>query len=96
MPSFGKLSDAAIAICKALDELGVDFGIFGGYAIAMLGGPRESKDIDCVVNCDKEWLVRQLSRIEGFQSMGNTRPDLAQFIFGNSNVLLELFPSTAL
>ncbi|KAI6850013.1 hypothetical protein KC343_g2432 [Hortaea werneckii] len=95
MPTNSKLADAAIAMNKALEALGVDFGIFGGYAIAVLGGPRESKDIDCTVNCTKDWLVEKLSQVEGFRSMGNTRPDLAQFIYGDSGVLIECFPSTA-
>lgn len=94
MPSLSKLSDAAIAICKALDELGVDFGIFGGYAVAVLGGPRESKDIDCVVNCSKDWLVQKLSKVDGFRSSGNVRPDFASFLYGEHNILLEFFPST--
>ncbi len=93
MHSQAKLSDAAIAIDKALTELGVEYGIFGGYAIATLGGRRESKDIDCAVNCAKDWLVRELSKKEGFNFMGNVRPNLAQFIFGKHNVLLEFFPS---
>lgn len=58
-----------------------------------LGGPRESKDLDCVVNCDKEWLVQRLSRVAGFRSMNNIRTDLAQFIFGEANLLVESFPS---
>jgi len=93
MPTQGKLADAAVATCRALDTLNIDFGIFGGCAVAILGGPRQSKDVDCVVDCNKEWLVQRLSEMEGFRSMGNSRPDLAQFIFGESNVLIEFFPS---
>jgi hypothetical protein len=92
MPSITKLSDAAIAINDACREIGVEFGIFGGYAVAVLGGPRESKDIDCVVNCEKEWLVEKLSQIRGFRSMGNTRADLASFLYGDENILIEFFP----
>ncbi|KAF1818434.1 uncharacterized protein K489DRAFT_413725 [Dissoconium aciculare CBS 342.82] len=95
MPSTPKLSDAAIAISKALgDQLGVEFGIFGGFAIAVLGGPRESKNIDCVVNCSKEWLVNNLGKIDGFRSTGNSRPDLASFLYGENHVLLECFPTS--
>lgn len=87
------LGDAAIAIREALDELGVLFGIFGGYAIAAMGGPRESKDIDCAVNCEKEWLVEQLQSRSDFKYMGNSRKDLAAFLYGTRGVLVEFFPS---
>ncbi|KAG8631689.1 hypothetical protein KVT40_000829 [Elsinoe batatas] len=93
MPSILALSDAAIALTKALDDLGVEHGIFGGYAVAILGGPRASKDIDCVVNCNKEWLVERLSAVEDFSSMGNARPDLAVFMY-KREVLVELFPAS--
>lgn len=95
MPALAKLSDAAIALSKALDDLNVDHGIFGGFAVAAIGGPRESKDIDCAVGCSKEWLVSALSKVKGFKSMGNSRPDLAQFLYGDGNVLVEFFPSTS-
>ncbi|KAH9828467.1 hypothetical protein Tdes44962_MAKER02385 [Teratosphaeria destructans] len=78
----------------ALRKLNVQYGIFGGYAIATLGGPRESKDIDCVVGCTKEWLVSMLSQVKDFHFMGNLRPDLAQFIYGDRNILIELFPTS--
>ncbi|KXS93549.1 hypothetical protein AC578_4972 [Pseudocercospora eumusae] len=94
MPSFGKLSDAAIAIEQALAPQGVDFGIFGGYAVAVLGGPRESKDIDCAIGCTKEWLVENLGRVPGFRSTGNARADLASFLYGNDNILIEFFPTS--
>lgn len=41
-----RLNDAAIALSRVLNDAGIKFGIFGGYAIAVLGGQRESKDID--------------------------------------------------
>ena len=43
-----RLNDAAIALSRVLSDARIKFGIFGGYAIAVLGGQRESKDIDCV------------------------------------------------
>ena len=93
MTTIAELSDAAIAICRVLDQSGVKFGIFGGFAVSALGGPRGSKDIDCVVHCSKEWLVERLKSVPSFQTMGNTRPDLAKFLFGKSHVLIEFFPS---
>jgi hypothetical protein len=93
MPFTGDLSDAAIAIREVLDDLEVPFGIFGGFAIATLGGPRESKDIDCAVHCTKEWLVENLRNTEGFKPMDNQRADIVTFLWGDRNVLLEFFPS---
>jgi hypothetical protein len=94
MPTTAALGDAAIALSRALSTLGVEHGVFGGYAVAVLGGPRASKDIDCAVNCQKEWLVRNLSAVEGFKFTGNARPDLVVFLYGDKNILIELFPST--
>jgi hypothetical protein len=93
MPFTRDLSDAAIAIREVLDNLGVPFGIFGGFAIATLGGLRESKDIDYTVHCTKEWLVENLKKIKGFKSMDNQRQDIITFLWGDRNVLLEFFPS---
>lgn len=93
MVSAKDLGDAAIAIRESLDELGVQFGIFGGYAIAALGGPRESKDIDCVVSCEKQWLVERLKSRSEFRYMANSRKDLAAFLYGDRGVLVEFFPS---
>lgn len=92
----GRLNDAAIAVNKALLEARVTFGIFGGFAVGVHGGPRESKDIDCVVNCQKEWLVTFLSSKKDFLYTNNTRPDYAAFFWGNdkpgNGVLIEFFP----
>lgn len=93
MPSTAALSEAAIALSTALNTLGVERGIFGGYAVAVLGGPRASKDIDCAVDCNKEWLVEKLSTIDGFTFTGNVRADLAVFLWGDKSILIELFPS---
>ena len=92
MPTVAKMSDVAIALAQVFEQLGVEFGIFGGYAVACLGGPRESKDIDCVVNCDKNWLVQQLSQVQNFRSMGNVREDVAIYV-AQHDVTVELFPS---
>ena len=87
------LGDAAIALARALDELRIPGGIFGGVGVGVLGGPRESKDIDCLVHCRKDWLVTKLSQKADFKSMGNKRPDIATFLWGPCNILVECFPS---
>ncbi len=35
-----RLNDAAIALSQVLSDARIKFGIFGGYAIAVLGGQR--------------------------------------------------------
>lgn len=44
-----RLNDAAIALDRVLVAANIKYGIFGGYAITALGGPRESKDVDCLL-----------------------------------------------
>ncbi|KAK7544377.1 uncharacterized protein J3D65DRAFT_663627 [Phyllosticta citribraziliensis] len=39
-----RLNDAAIAMYATLQASGIKFGIFGGYAVSVMGGNRESKD----------------------------------------------------
>ncbi|KAK6435230.1 hypothetical protein LTR95_008582 [Oleoguttula sp. CCFEE 5521] len=94
MVSSEDLSDAAIAIREVLDELGVQFGIFGGYAVATLGGPRESKDIDCAVHCSKNWLSSELSQRSNFRFLANKRQDIVTFLWGDRGVLVEFFPTS--
>ena len=48
-----RLNDAAIALSRVFNTADFKFGIFGGYAIAVIGGQRESKDIDCVASLSK-------------------------------------------
>ncbi len=55
-----RLNDAAIRLCQLLDAANIKHGIFGGYAIGVLGGPRESKDIDCIASTSKQALIHLL------------------------------------
>lgn len=38
-----RLNDAAVALYRVLSAAGIEHGLLGGYAIATLGGPRETK-----------------------------------------------------
>ncbi|KAG4430177.1 hypothetical protein IFR05_014336 [Cadophora sp. M221] len=55
-----RLNDAVMSLSRVLSDAGIKFGIFGGYAIAVLGGQRESKDIDCVAALSKQAAVNLL------------------------------------
>ncbi|KAI9763440.1 MAG: hypothetical protein M1840_000523 [Geoglossum simile] len=52
-----RLNDAAIALSKVLVANEVKHGIFGGCAVAALGGPCEAKDVDCLVASDKPQMM---------------------------------------
>jgi hypothetical protein len=39
---------------EVLQQANIKHGIFGGYAVASFGGPRESKDADCIAAVSKE------------------------------------------
>lgn len=81
-----RLNDAAITLGRILDPQGVQFGIFGGGAIAMLGGPRASKDLDViVVQIQKDTLVRMIDGRGGFRFLNNSRNDVAIFIWNDRN-----------
>jgi hypothetical protein len=90
-----RLNDAAIALCKVLSDNNIKHGIFGGWAVAVQGGPRESKDIDCLVAGDKQKVLTMLDGRDGFQFIPQTRDDYAAFFWNDGTsgepVLVELF-----
>lgn len=45
-----KQVDAARALSTILDTLGIKHAIFGGFAVALYGGSRRTKDIDILVD----------------------------------------------
>ncbi|OAP54568.1 hypothetical protein AYL99_11016 [Fonsecaea erecta] len=91
-----RLNDAAIELYQLLDKANIKHGIFGGYAIGALGGPRENKDIDCIASTSKEALVQLLDGNSGFQCIPQSRTDYVAFLWsdradrGNA-VLVEVF-----
>ncbi len=71
-------------LSKILTEAGIKHGVFGGFAITVLGGPRESKDVDCS---------------NGFTFIPQPSPDYAAFLWSakpedKGNMLVELFVDT--
>ena len=91
-----RLNEAAIQLHKVLDEVHIKHGIFGGYAIGVLGGPRESKDIDCLAATSKLAAIALLDGKSGFQCVPQSRTDYVAFLWsdrpdrGNA-VLVEIF-----
>jgi hypothetical protein len=61
-----RLNDAAIALYGVLSTANVKHGIFGGYAIGTSGGPRESKDINCIASVNKQQIISLLNGKDGF------------------------------
>lgn len=91
-----RLNDAAIALYCSFAEANVRFGIFGGYAITALGGPRESKDVDCLASLTKAQAISILDGKNGFTVIPQTRQDYVAFLWtppGDKNraVLVEIF-----
>ncbi|KAH0545338.1 hypothetical protein FGG08_000637 [Glutinoglossum americanum] len=90
-----RLNDAAIALYKVLSENNIKHGIFGGWAVAIRGGPRESKDIDCLVASDKQQVLMVLDGRDGFRFISQTREDYVAFFWNDGtsseSVLVELF-----
>jgi len=91
-----RLNDAAIVLYRVLDSAGINFGIFGGYAIAVLGGQRESKDIDCVASVTKEQIIAVMDGVNGFVAVPQGREDYVAFLWSDkpnlqNAVLVEIF-----
>lgn len=89
------LNDAAIALSRALSNAGIKFGIFGGYAITVLGGQRETKDIDCFAAPSKQVVINLLDGKDGFVVVPQTREDYVAFLWSetpkSTTVLVEVF-----
>lgn len=75
-----RLNDAAIALHQILAPANIRFGIFGGYAIGTLGGPRESKDVDCLASVSKQQIVALLNGKAGFTVIPQSRQDYVAFL----------------
>ncbi|KAJ5679400.1 hypothetical protein N7462_007644 [Penicillium macrosclerotiorum] len=92
-----RLNDAAISLHRVLRRNKVSFGIFGGYAIGVLGGTRESKDIDCLASASKEQIISMMDKKDGFVLIPQCRQDYVAFFWcGNPPedrypVLVEIF-----
>lgn len=95
-----RLHDAALALQHVLGQANINFGIFGGYAVSVLGAVRESKDIDCLAAVTKEAAVALLHGKNGFTVIPQTRQDYVAFFWdepGKSTgvkvnpVLVEIF-----
>jgi len=91
-----RLNDAAIALHRVLGRHGIRFGIFGGYAVATLGGARESKDIDCLASVTKQQVIGIMNGQEGFQAIPQSREDYVAFLWSDKPnrahaVLVEIF-----
>ncbi|PYH94602.1 hypothetical protein BO71DRAFT_449968 [Aspergillus ellipticus CBS 707.79] len=91
-----RLNDAAIALYRALNQANIHFGIFGGYAIGVLGGARESKDIDCLASISKQQVIDILDGKEGFAAIHQSRQDYVAFLWSEKSdrsnaVLVEIF-----
>ncbi|KAK2762724.1 hypothetical protein FQN54_000898 [Arachnomyces sp. PD_36] len=91
-----RLNDAAIALYRVLSSNSIKFGIFGGYAVATLGGPRESKDVDCIASVNKEQILNLLNGKSGFVAVPQSRQDYVAFLWSDKpnrerSVLVEIF-----
>lgn len=91
-----RLSEDAIAFHRILQANNIPYGIFGGFAIACLGGVRESKDVDCIAKVNKERLINMVNNRSGFVFVDQTRQDYVAFLWSDSPdrrnaVLLEGF-----
>ncbi|KAI1371553.1 hypothetical protein F4677DRAFT_450205 [Hypoxylon crocopeplum] len=91
-----RLNDAAIALHRVLSGGGVKFGLFGGYAVGVMGGERATKDIDCLASASKDQVVELLHKKDGFVVIPQTRQDYVAFFWddqaeGRDPVLVEIF-----
>ncbi|KAL4907890.1 hypothetical protein BDW74DRAFT_175678 [Aspergillus multicolor] len=90
------LNDAVIALHRMRAAADIPFGIFGGHAISVLGGFRESKDIDCLASVTKEQILAVLDGKGGFVAIPQEWQDYVAFLWSDSHdrndlVLVEVF-----
>lgn len=89
-----RLNDAAIALCKILSENNVKHGIFGGWVVGIRGGPRGSKDIDCLVAGGKQQVLKMYvrsRRVSIHSSVNTLRKNAGQFSWYYSRLALKRY-----
>ncbi|PKY07173.1 hypothetical protein P168DRAFT_324609 [Aspergillus campestris IBT 28561] len=74
-----RLNDAAIALNYHLTQNQTPHGIFGGYAITVLGKTRETDNIDCLASITKHECITLLNGKSGFVAKPRPRQDWIQF-----------------
>jgi len=85
------LNDAAISLFQLLDGARIKAGIFGGYAVDILGGERASDAINCCCAAQKEHLVQLLDGEGGFDVLPLDREDYVALLWSDQ-ILIQLFP----
>lgn len=95
-----RLHDAALALHQILGRANIKYGVFGGYAVSVLGGVRESKDVDCLASVTKNDIIKLLDGTNGFTAIPQTREDYVGFFWSEpgkgsaiqpNSVLVEIF-----
>lgn len=79
----GCLNDAAIALHQVLSEYHIKYGIFGDFAITLLGGPCKSNDVGCLVSASKHQMIGLLHNNAGFQVLSGSRQDYVAFLWSD-------------
>lgn len=69
-----------IELFELFNKHQIEYVIVGGYALANLGAPRYTGDIDVLINANKENAIKVLNALEefGFGSLGITLSDLTK------------------
>lgn len=62
------LADASIALSRILTKRKVKFGLFGEYAVTLLGGQRSCTKLDCRIATTKDNLLRLIDGKGGFRA----------------------------
>ncbi|EEP77652.1 predicted protein [Uncinocarpus reesii 1704] len=89
-----RLSEAAVAVSKILSDHGIKHGVFGGWAVNVLGGNRATKDIDLMAAIGKDELWQLMEGRIGWVKIPNMREDYAPFFWDDAlqrPVLVEIF-----
>lgn len=89
-----RLSLAAVSISTILSKNGTKHGIFGGWAVNILGGLRVTKDIDCLAAIGKDELLELMAKQENWTKIPNMRDDYTAFFWDDHlkrPILVEIF-----
>ncbi|PGG96304.1 hypothetical protein AJ79_09638 [Helicocarpus griseus UAMH5409] len=94
-----RLNDTAIALHRAFSGQQVKFSIFGGYAVSTLGGPRASKDVDCIASVNKQQILNILDGKDSFVAVSQLQQGYVAFLWSDKlnrerAVLVEIFWAT--
>ena len=85
-----------VQITSILDDVGVDYFITGGFAVAIWGRPRSTSDIDVVVQINQSQIRRLIKALKELSKLGYIEEETVREAVRNKGEFNFIDPETGL